>query len=74
MSDGKWSGGRANRNWARPGSRRRAVEGDAERSARLAADLADAVFYCETCHGSHPLRDMGTCRESSRIPRGTVAS
>ena len=65
MSDGKWSGQGANRYWARPGSRRRHVAGDAERAARLAAELADVPFLCEICGCSHPLREHAACREAA---------
>ena len=64
MSDGRWSGSGANRYWARPGSRRRGVNGDAERSARLAAERADVPFLCEICDRRHALREHRTCRES----------
>ncbi len=60
MSDGKWSGGAANRLWSRPGSRH--YPHDPERGARLYAQLADAVFWCETCGRMHPLREHRECR------------
>jgi hypothetical protein len=66
MSDGKWSGQGANRYWARPGSRRRGVAGDPERSARLAAALAAATFFCENCGGTHPLSEHAACRAAAR--------
>lgn len=62
MSDGKWSGSRVNRYWARPGSRRQGIDGDTERSARLAVLLADDAFLCEVCGRLHALREHKTCR------------
>jgi hypothetical protein len=61
MGDGRWSGGAANRTWARPGSRR-VIEGDAERGARLWAAMKDEPFLCETCGMMHPLREHRECR------------
>lgn len=64
MSDGKWSGGAANRNWARPGSRV-SLDGDQERGKRLYAQLAGEPFLCETCGRVHPLREHRQCRETT---------
>ena len=61
---GQWSGGGANRYWQRPGSRVRNVEGDAERSQRLAALLADTPFWCDNCGACHPLREHRNCRSA----------
>jgi hypothetical protein len=62
MSDGKWSGGTNNRTWVRPGSRIRNIDGDTERSARLAAQLADVPFLCDACGSMHPLAEHRNCR------------
>ena len=61
MSDGKWSGGTANRNWARPGSRTR-VTGDAARGLRLFEELKGERFLCE-CGRLHPLIEHRQCRD-----------
>ena len=37
--------------------------GDEKRGKRLFAQLADVTFYCEVCHGSHPLREHRRCRQ-----------
>jgi len=62
MSDGKWTGSAHTMTWTRPGSRLRNLPGDAERGARLHAQLADEVFLCETCGRTHPLREHRECR------------
>jgi len=62
MSDGKWSGGTNNRHWERPGSHVRNLEGDAERSSRLAAEMAAVPFLCDTCGQMHPLAEHRQCR------------
>ena len=71
MSDGRWSGGTNNRTWARPGSRVRddklpaAARREAEeRSARLAALMADVPFLDETCGRMHPLSEHAACRKA----------
>ena len=61
MSDGKWSGGAANRQWARPGSRV-TVLGDRERAHDLFDLMAGENFWCETCGQSHPLIEHRRCR------------
>ena len=61
MSDGKWSGGTANRNWARPGNRV-TITDDQARGARLYAELAGEDFLCDTCGRMHPLREHRQCR------------
>lgn len=66
MSEGRWSGGTANRTWARyAGAAVVDIAGDAERGPRLYAELADAVFYCETCKGTHPLAEIRNCRSAA---------
>ena len=65
MSDGKWSGSTNNRTWVRPGSRLRDIRGDADRSARLAEQLADDEFLDETCGRTHPLREHRECRKTT---------
>ena len=65
MSDGKWSGGIANRTWARTSGRVTDLEGDAERGPRLYAQLAGRLFLCETCGRTHPLREHRLCRENA---------
>jgi hypothetical protein len=66
---GAWSGAGLNRTW-HPGGRPRQVHAltaeDRARGARLFAELADVPFYCETCHGSHPLSEHKACREGTR--------
>lgn len=59
---GQWSGGVANRTWARPGHRTTNYPGDRERSARLNALLADTRFWCDVCGSMHPLREHPACR------------
>lgn len=63
---GRWSGGAANRAWGRPGRRGPPPAGDAARGARLFALLAGQRFWCETCNGSHLLRDMQACRDAHK--------
>ena len=62
MSDGKWSGGAANRTWARPGSRHYAETLTAQQQHELYEQHADEDFWCETCGGSHPLKEHRQCR------------
>jgi hypothetical protein len=62
MGDGKWSGGAANRHWIRQGSRIRDLPGDAERSEHLYRLMADQVFLCDACNGTHPLSEHRQCR------------
>ena len=62
MSEGKWSGGVANRTWARSQGRATELPGDAERGRRLYAQLAAENFYCQHCGRSHPLREHRVCR------------
>lgn len=73
MSDGKWSGGRANRSWSR-GVRVTDWPGDAERSERLFEQLAGEIFLDETCGRTHPLDEHILCRraESAAIIAGRL--
>lgn len=59
---GEWTGGVANRHWQRKGHRGGHVQGDTARGRRLFAELADEPFWCESCGGSHPLREHAACR------------
>ena len=59
---GKWSGGAANRYWARPGRRVLNVPGDTERGPRLFAALAAEPFWCDNCGRGHPLAEHRDCR------------
>jgi hypothetical protein len=75
MSDGKWSGGVANRNWTRPGSRLRLAD-DSARALRLWQLMKHERFLCETCGKMHELIEHRLCREqeaahpnSGRLPR-----
>lgn len=63
MSEGKWSGGAANRTWARTNGRITDLPGDPERGARLFADHAHEIFWCETCGRTHPLIEHRDCRK-----------
>lgn len=66
MSEGKWSGGAANRSWARyAGAREISTAGDAERGARLFALLASTEFLCETCGTMHALAEHRQCRSAA---------
>lgn len=65
MSDGRWSGGIANRTWTRTDGRVTDLPGDPERARRLTEDLADAVFLDEVCGRTHPLREHRLCRENA---------
>jgi hypothetical protein len=62
MSDGKWSGGIANRTWARPGSRYASDGMTGEQRRALYESVKDEPFWCETCGGAHPLREHRECR------------
>ena len=62
MSDGKWSGGAANRAWIRPGSRYRRDGLSDDRRHELYEQMAGESFYCEACGGHHPLREHQACR------------
>jgi hypothetical protein len=64
---GKWSGGAFNRTWGRQGYVPASVPGDDERGERLYAELAAEPFFCEICHGYHPLAEHQQCR--SGVPR-----
>lgn len=63
---GHWTGGAANRMWVRTGNHNRFAPGDKERGPRLYTQMAGTVFWCETCGGSHPLREHHACREGRR--------
>jgi hypothetical protein len=65
MSDGRWSGGRENRDWARPGSRHYPEQLDAATRRGLYDAVADEPFWCETCGGTHPLREHRDCRKGT---------
>jgi hypothetical protein len=56
---GQWSGGAANRTWARPGVRTR---GDPAVAAALYEALKDTRFWCDNCGSMHPLREHRNCR------------
>lgn len=56
---GRWSGGVANRQWARPGVR---TAGDPELATRLDEEMAAVRFWCDNCGRVHPLREHRTCR------------
>ena len=62
MSDGRWSGGIANRTWARTNGVITDLTGDTERGARLYELVKDERFLCETCRCRHPLREHRECR------------
>ena len=62
MSEGRWSGGAANRTWVRPGSRRSMTAEDVERGHRLYQQMKGVAFLCETCGQMHPLAEHQTCR------------
>lgn len=66
---GQWTGGSVNRQWIRPGSRVTDLPGDRARGVRLAAELATARFWCETCGGVHPLAEHRACRRRARSAR-----
>lgn len=61
---GVWSGGIANRQWARPGSRRD-IPGDTQRGQRLYTLLAGSRFWCDNCGRLHPLREHRQCRATN---------
>lgn len=66
MSEGKWSGGTANRTWARyAGARTVDIAGDDERGPRLYDQLKDEIFFCETCKGTHSLAEIRQCRSAA---------
>jgi hypothetical protein len=69
VSEGKWSGGIANRTWARTNGRVIDLPGDAERGARLYAEHKDEIFWCETCGRTHPLREHQDCRNPAHPRR-----
>ena len=62
MSDGKWSGGLANRTWARPGNRYGDDGLTPEQQHALFEEHADEPFWDETCGQVHPLREHRQCR------------
>jgi hypothetical protein len=66
MSDGKWSGGSANRNWTRPGSRIKLAD-DAARSARLYELMKNERFLCDACGQMHILAEHRLCREQEAL-------
>jgi len=65
MSDGKWSGGAANRTWARPGSRYQSDGLTEEQRNALYEEHADDPFWDESCGQVHPLREHRECRAAS---------
>lgn len=72
---GQWSGGVANRTWARPGHRVTDAAGDAERGRRLFAQLAHERFWCDNCGSCHPLIEHRDCRAGNPFQtafRGSV--
>jgi hypothetical protein len=70
MGEGKWSGGAANRTWGRfNGARVVAWPGDVERAARLAAQLAGELFWCDACGARHALIEHRQCRAAAAAPR-----
>lgn len=74
MSEGKWSGGIANRTWARTRGRVTDLEGDAERGPRLYEQLADERFLCEVCGRHHALREHRICRAGGTAARLLLAA
>lgn len=68
MSDGKWSGRGPNRNWARPGSRHYDDGMTAAEQHALYTEHAAESFWCETCHGTHPLSEHRRCRNPEEAP------
>lgn len=62
MSEGKWSGGIANRTWARSNGTVTDLAGDAERSARLYEMNQAERFLCDSCGELHPLSEHRQCR------------
>lgn len=67
MSDGKWSGGAANRTWARPGSRYQDDGMTGEQRGALYESVADEPFFDETCGAVHPLREHRDCRNGAAL-------
>lgn len=74
MSDGKWSGGAANRSWNRPGSRLRAGPETAQRDHRLYEQMKDLPFYCETCGQMHPMVEHQRCRDAESARPNIIAA
>jgi hypothetical protein len=72
MSEGKWSGGAANRNWTRPGSRLRTT--DPERDRRLFELMKHERFLCETCGRMHELIEHRACREQEAARPNAIAT
>ncbi len=66
VSEGKWSGGIANRTWQRTTGRVTDLPGDKERGERLALEMDGERFWCETCGRTHPLIEHRRCREEAR--------
>lgn len=62
MSGYEWHGSGQHGGFVRAGSRLVQQPADVARDQALAAALADAVFWCEHCNGTHPLRDHQACR------------
>jgi hypothetical protein len=62
LSDGKWSGGAANRSWNRPGSRA-VLADDSARALRLWQLMRHERFLCEACGQMHELIEHQACRE-----------
>ena len=62
MSEGKWTGGIANRTWARSNGVVTDLAGDAERAPRLYEMNRANRFLCEACGRTHPLQEHRDCR------------
>lgn len=63
MSDGKWSGGIANRTWSR-GTRVTNRAEDPAMTRRLYESMKHERFWCEVCGQMHPLMEHQACRDA----------
>ena len=62
MSGYVWQGSGQFGGFVRAGNRNTAVPGDEQRGRELYALLAAELFWCEHCHGRHPLAELKACR------------
>lgn len=74
MSEGKWSGGSANRAWTRPGSRRGMTAADIQLGHRLYEQMRTVPFLCDGCGMMHPLQEHHACREAESARPNIIAA
>lgn len=62
MSGYVWQGSGQHGGFVRAGNRNTVVPGDERRGRELFDLLAAELFWCERCHGRHPLAELRLCQ------------